>query len=98
MTRSTMSLDQPERPRARHWLGRFVRRLKCAADKHELEIQFTIPSGKIIPGQLSCVTCEHCGGKWAACLEDGSKIPFWQLYSAEDEISMRQENDENGIA
>jgi hypothetical protein len=88
---------QPVIPR---WLRQVVRRLKCAFGKHELQIQFTIPSGKLIAGQLSCVTCEHCGGKWATCLEDkkATMIPFWTLYSAEDEIAMREENDQNGIA
>jgi hypothetical protein len=88
---------QPAIPR---WLRQVVRRLKCASGKHEMQIQFTNPSGKIIAGQLSCVTCEHCGGKWATCLEDRDAplIPFWTLYSAEDEIAMREENDQNGIA
>lgn len=81
-------------------LKRMVRRLKCAFDKHELQIQFTIPSGKIITEQLSCVTCEHCGGKWATCLAEGNAalIPFWKLYSAEDEINMREQNERDGIA
>jgi hypothetical protein len=76
------------------------RRIGCAIGRHDLQIQFTIPSGRLIEGQLSCVTCDRCGWKWAACLEDENflLIPFWTLYSAEVEIAMREENERNGIA
>jgi hypothetical protein len=76
------------------------RRLQCALGHHDLQIAFTLPSGEIIRETLSCVTCEHCGGKWVTCLQDKSRtmIPFWQIYSAQDEVAMRTENEERGVA
>lgn len=83
-----------------HQLALLWRRLLCAFGRHDLQIQFTVPSRQVIAEQLSCVTCGDCGGRWVTCLQvkGSSMIPFWQLYSAQDEVDMQAQNEERGTA